>query len=257
MMRPSFGSTKPAETRKRRRRRSRAPRQRPGFELLEDRCLLTTYTTPTSFGPVIEMVYGPVGDIWFSRLQDLSITRIAGDGTLSEYGLPPTRAQPVNLEVDAADNLWCTSAASPPANHLFRITPAGVVTEISDFTTVLMYASQTYAVSFLTHGHLNADNSGLLVGINPDGTTSFSQLPTGLPVGAGLYGGRPLSVTPDNTGIFWYTDNNALVGYTNNGEFERFPLPDSNDVAASVALGGDGNVWFVENSLHVSPTLDT
>ena len=54
-------------------------------------------------------------------LTDLSITRIAGDGTLTEFGTP-SATQPVNLEVDANDNLF-SSSANPPANHVFRLTP--------------------------------------------------------------------------------------------------------------------------------------
>src|SRR5207253_2955084 len=107
---------------------------KPAFDVLEDRCLLaTTYTTPPAFTPVAEMVYGPAGDIWFSRVEDLSITRIASDGTITEFGTPAT-AQPIGLEVDSSDYLWFTSAAFPPANHLFRLTPSGSVTEISDFS---------------------------------------------------------------------------------------------------------------------------
>src|SRR6266478_7283162 len=129
-------SSGPSAPRMLRGRRFQALRHQPAFERLEDRCLLAvTYTTPTSFDPVSEMVYGPVGDIWFSRIQDLSITRIASDGTLTEYNVLASRAQPVNLEVDANDNLWFTSANNAPANHLFKLTPSGDLTEISDFTT--------------------------------------------------------------------------------------------------------------------------
>src|SRR5437660_921809 len=115
----SFGFPKSSALRKRQSRRLSMLRHQPAFDRLEDRCLLaTTYTTPVSFFPVNEMAYGPAGDIWFSRLQDDSITRIASDGTISEFGISPLGGQPTRLEVDANDNLWCTSASSAPANHL-------------------------------------------------------------------------------------------------------------------------------------------
>src|SRR6266446_5863428 len=100
MIRPSLNSSKSSALRNRQTRRSPTPRHHPAFERLEDRCLLTTYTAPPAFTPVVEMIYGPAGDLWFSRLNDnRSITRFAADGTLSQFGIFPT-AQPVNLEVD-------------------------------------------------------------------------------------------------------------------------------------------------------------
>src|SRR5437879_6906696 len=258
MIRPSLDSCKSSNLRKRENRRSRTLRYRPAIDRLEDRCLLTSYTTPPAFTPAAEVVYGPAGDVWFSRTQDLSITRIASDGTLSEFGVNST-AQPVGLEVDAADNLWFTSASNAPANHLFRMTPAGDVTEISDFTSVFNFVSQDPVppVSYLTHGHINEDNSGVLVGVKADGTTSFYPLPTGVAVGPGMYWARPFSVAVDGRGDFWYTDNDAVALRTTSGEFDRLPLPDPNDQAQSLALGADGNIWFVEHSIHVSPALDT
>src|SRR5438132_10924308 len=262
----SFGVTKSASLRKRKGRRSLCRTgQKPAFDRLEDRCLLAvTYTTPPAFEPVVEMVYGPAGDIWFARQMDTNITHITSDGTLTEFGVLASGAQPVNLEVDANDNLWFTSSANAPANHLFKLTPAGNITEISDFTTYFDHVSQDPVppVSYLTFGHVNADNSGVLVGIKADGSTSFYPLPTSLPVGQGLYARRPLSVVlppPESLGgvfypgSFWYTDNNAIAEYGPEGELDRWPLPDANDEAESITVGANGNLWFVEDSLHVSP----
>src|SRR2546428_533036 len=135
MIHLSFAFPKFSALRKRQSRRSRTLRHQPAFDRLEDRCLLsTTYTTPPAFFPVAEMVYGPAGDFWSTRVKDLSIPRIASDGTLTEFGTQ-SRAKPLRLEVDANDNLWFTSASSAPANHLFRLTPAGAITEFSDFQT--------------------------------------------------------------------------------------------------------------------------
>src|SRR5437016_1019388 len=100
-----FQSFKSSGPRKRPSRSPRTLRQQPAFDRLEERCLLsTTYTMPPSATPIAEMVYGPAGDIWFSRVGDLSITRIASDGTVNQIGLPTITSQPVGLEVDASDN---------------------------------------------------------------------------------------------------------------------------------------------------------
>ena len=162
-----FGFARSATPRKRQGRSPRKAAHKPTFDRLEDRCLLAvTYTTPPAFDPVAEMVYGPAGDIWFSRVQDLSITRIASDGTIQEYGVLASVAQPVNLEVDANDNLWFTSASNAPANNLFRLTPAGALTEISDFTSSFNWVNQdpVLPIGFLTNAHVTTTNT-LLAGL--------------------------------------------------------------------------------------------
>src|SRR5205807_10543840 len=104
-----FGFARSASPRKGQRRSSPKTARQLGFDRLEDRCLLaTTYTMPAALSPIIEMVYGPAGDIWCSRFLDDSITRIASDGTIAEFGIAPNGGQPTRLEVDANDNLWCT-----------------------------------------------------------------------------------------------------------------------------------------------------
>src|SRR6266852_335026 len=118
-----FGFARSASPRKRQGGKPPTLKHKLAFDRLEDRCLpATTYTTPAALSPVIEMVYGPAGDIWFSRFLDDSITRIASDGTIAQFGIAANGGQPTRLEVDANDNLWCTSASNAPANHLFRVT---------------------------------------------------------------------------------------------------------------------------------------
>src|SRR5438270_593899 len=82
------------------------------------------------------------------------------------------------------------------------------------------------------------------------GPASFYPLPTEAPGTLNLYGIRPGSVAIDARGDAWYTDNNAIAMFSPESEYDYFALPDTNDVAASIALGGDGNLWFVENSIH-------
>jgi hypothetical protein len=204
MIYQSLASSNSSALRKRPSRRSRTMRRQLAFDRLEDRCLPSvTYTTPAAFTPVAEMVYGPAGDIWFSRLQDLSITRIASDGTLTEFGTPAT-AQPVNLEVDANDNLWFTSSSNPPANHLFRLTAAGAITEISDFTNNFNWVNQDPVppVGFLTHAQITENNTEL-VGLKADGSAGFYPLPTAPTVPQ--YGIVLATVAIDARGDAWYT----------------------------------------------------
>src|SRR5207244_8170885 len=97
----------------------------------------------------------------------------------------------------------------------------------------------------------------VLVGLKADGTVGFYPLPTAAPGIIDQYGVWPAAVAIDGRGDAWYTDNNAVARFTRESEYDYYALPDSNDVAASIAFGGNGNIWFVENSIHVSPALDT
>src|ERR1051326_2254386 len=100
---PAFGVKMVAVQRNKRGPGAVNLRHKPSFDCLEERCVLTTYTLPLASFPIVEMVYGPAGDVGFSGLGDLSISRMASKGSVTEVGLPTLTAQPVNLEVDASD----------------------------------------------------------------------------------------------------------------------------------------------------------
>src|SRR5437660_2023763 len=95
-----FGFPKSASLRKR-----HAGRRKLAFDRLEDRCLLAvTYTTPPAFEPVVEMVYGRAGDIWFARQMDANSTDSTSDVTLTEFGVRCSGAAALDVEGDANDN---------------------------------------------------------------------------------------------------------------------------------------------------------
>src|SRR5205085_1014155 len=153
---------------------------------------------------------------------------------------------------------WFMSAAPPPANELVRVTPAGEVTEITDFSPVLERINDQAVAptAFLHHGHATEDGGDVvLVGINADGTVSFFALPTGVPESDGLARYWPASVVAHPSGTIWYSDNDGIARLTRDGALTRFPLPDAEDRAEELALGGDGNVWFLEDRISVSPGL--
>ena len=122
-----FGFVRSGLPQKRQWRRSPMTKRKPALEHLEDRCLLTTYTTPASFMPVAEMVYGPAGDLWFSRLTDLSITRIASDGTAATDAL----CYVLGKTGKVADN--CGLAALPATDPWRRVDnyPIGTAAELA------------------------------------------------------------------------------------------------------------------------------
>src|SRR5439155_16618351 len=92
---------------------------------------------------------------------------------------------------------------------------------------------------------------------NADGSASFFDLPTALQVIDGFANYyRTVSVAAHPNGSIWYTDTDAVARLTRDGDFTRFPLPDGDDLAESMVVGGDGNLWFLENRIHLSPDLD-
>src|SRR5438552_17405785 len=194
-------------------RRHRQHRRRHGYlpvlDPLEARCVPTCglgsrvnlYQTVPSISPIAEMIAGPSGDLWFTRVQDLTVSHLTPGGNIDEFSVPPGFGQPTNLQLDASGNLWFTSLTNPPDTHIGELTPAGVFTEVTDFTPVQARVTDqaTPPAFFLPFGHVNADGTGELIGVNTGGSLSFFALATG--TNQSPY--RPVAVVTGSDGAFW------------------------------------------------------
>jgi Cadherin-like domain/Bacterial Ig domain/Matrixin len=234
--------------------RRRRTRYLPLLQQLEERCVLTEgpwpATVPAAQWPVAEMVAGQLGDLWFRPVVGQTLGHASSQGVIQQWtpGLPVGSAQ--DLETDPFGNLWFLVNAPAPGPYLVRLTQAGSFLSFSDFGPVLAKVSDlaTPPAGFLPNILFNGSGAGELVGVNADGTHSFFALPTGASPGAVQALGGPVPVVRGPDGAFWYPDGDGIVRLSADGAFQRFPLPNGNhDTVSTIAVGADGNLWFVEN----------
>jgi streptogramin lyase len=236
----------------------------PQLECLEDRCLLTggitPHTLPAGSFPAIDAVLGPDGNTWYSRFWDNRIGKITPSGTVTEYQLPGTvfdasnpgvtftNKTPESLAVGPDGNIWFVEGLT---GSLARITPAGVITEqVPGSFQGELGSEATAPIGYLPMVPGSLDYK-YLFGVNADGSLSTFNKPVFHPPVDGngntlVIVGRSPYTPVFFDGAIWYGDGNAIAQLSLTGTVVEYSLSNSNATASSLAVGGDGNLWFVE-----------
>ncbi len=231
--------------------RRREPRGRRTFRLeliqLEDRCLLTATTVPADVWPIAHLVPGLAGDVWYGRLSGTTLGHVSASGDVVQVSVPA--GTPKDLQTDAYGNLWFRLDPSDGVASLDRLTPSGSLTTLTNLGPVAARVSDLASppASYLPYLLFGPDGGAELVGVSSGGAVTLVAAPTTADTAdlRGAWGALPVARAAD--GAFWYPDGGGLARLTADGTFQRFALPPGNpDAVASLGVGPDGNLWFVE-----------
>lgn len=206
---------------------------------------ITEYPLPEGSKPLY-IAAGPDGNLWFTDNGLNEIGKVTTSGQVTEYGLGLTpSAGFAGIAAGPDGNLWFTERKG---HKVGRITPSGAITE---FSSGLTGPPDIYGITAGPEGKMwFTETSAHRVGnIDPaSGTIHEIAAP------AGVY--TKIVQGPD--GNLWYTmvDKAQIARLTPSGVATLFgPLP-AGDCAVgasapcpypeSIAVGGDGNLWFDE-----------
>lgn len=194
---------------------------------------------------------GPDGSLWFTDTGSNSIGQISLTGTVNEFPVP-SGATPLQITAGSDGNLWFTETAS----SVGRATPSGTITE---------YRTPTKVTS--TIGITTASDGNVWFGESP-GHRLGRVTPAGQVSDYYVKGRSPDDVVGGGPGaeLFVMLEFDGLAEYnirSHHFVIEGFPPGPSSPGA--LALGSDGNIWFVEaqsnaiavfvrNIISVTPT---
>ncbi len=204
----------------------------------------TEYPLPTPDRQPQGIATGTDGGVWFAE-ESIAVNQIGHlslDGTLAEYGQGITdTTQPWRIAAGTDGNLWFTEIGQQPpfTNRVGRITPAGRVTEFVAKVPDEIAEGPDGAMWFTAEGER-------LGRITPGGGVSYVN----------FTGGTPQGLVAGGDGALWLVLNDSppdaarVSRVTPDGAETDFPVPGPARGLSSIALGGDGNLWFCDPVLH-------
>ncbi len=226
-------------------------RFRPELRLLEDRCL-PSISLPAGVSPVAQTIGGQFGDFWYERASGATVGHISADGTVAEFSV--AGSTPQYIETDVYGNLWTVD----PTNGitLNRVTPAGDLLTVTDPSSVAsVNALSTPPDSFLPHLLFQANGNADLVVVDQNGDATLVSAPMTAATPALRNAWGPVPVVAQAEGALGqdtalcYPDGGGIDRLSYDGSIQRFSLPTGDtDVVATLGLGPDQNLWFVEAS---------
>jgi virginiamycin B lyase len=209
---------------------------------------------------------GPDGAVWFTERARGAIGRIAADGSVQEFPLPTSVAEPASAKkptdiVAGPDGaLWFTQSG---VDRIGRITTAGAITEYGSITP----GGQPGDIAVGPDGKLwfteYGYNRGNRIGLIDPATGAVSEFcirTCNMPELPSDYGLRPRDIAAGPDGRMWFAIENPEqnqnpygdtgTGYIGAidaaGSVAQFQLPTAHSRPIGVAAGPDGNVWFTE-----------
>jgi streptogramin lyase len=220
------------------RTRRRIRRDRPLFECLEGRVLLSLNAFPIPAGTqTAGITTGSDGNLWFTESASNQIGRITPAGVVTEFKIPTAFSGASAITTGPDGNVYFVESE---AKQIGRITPKGVITEFA-------IPASVFAVGGITAGPDGnvyfsvGDNHGAEVGrLTPAGKITFLNLHQG-----GFPGTGSLVTGPDKN--LWVALFGEVVRLTTSDVTTAFPLPTpAGDTAGlgGIAAGPDGNLWF-------------
>lgn len=197
-----------------------------------------------------EIASGADGNMWFTDPGNISIGKIAPEGSVTEYPIP-SGATPVDIASGSDGRLWFTEDAS----RIGAITTDGTVTEYTTPTKT----SGTVGITLGSDGDIWFTETSHRIGrATPSGDLTDYYI-KGLNPGDLQSGGSG----PD---MFIMLAVAGLADYnTRTHRYTLLGFPPGTNGAGTLALGSDGNVWFtqfqnnaiavfIRHVLTVSPT---
>jgi streptogramin lyase len=202
-----------------------------------DGTMVREFSLLTGSMGVNEIALGADGNHWFIESSPDAIARITSDGTITEFPTPGKLTAASGIIAGPDGNLWFTESTGRVA----RIAPAtGAITEFP--------VPQGFNVGFLAVGpdqNIWATSGGSttsLLQITPAGSITVNPFPNNHALGRIVAG-------PD--GNLWMTEldaNNIALMSPSSGAVKEIPIPTPKSEPLYIAVGVDGNIWFVESA---------
>lgn len=234
------------------------------------RAALTEYPVPAGSPAAVPagVAAGPDGAVWFTERERGMIGRMATDGTVQEFPLPTSAAepatakQPVGIALGPDGALWFTQSG---VDRIGRITTAGEITEYGGLTA----GSQPGDIALGPDGKLwfteAGFNRGNRVGVIDPATgavTEFCIRKCDMAEFPSDYGLRPRDITAGPDGRMWFTLENPerdpaqnpygdqgtgfIAAIDSAGAVTEYAVTGANSRPVGVVTGPDGNVWFTQ-----------
>lgn len=214
-----------------------------------------TEFSPGLTGAAFSITSGPEGKLWFTEKTAKKIGSINTSGAgLTEFSVA---GEPEYIVEGSDGNLWFTIAPTPTTRKIFKMTPAGVVTEFSPGVTA-GYNTGSLATAIIAGG----DGNLYFGDVGPTKAIGKITLPaetfTEFTVNAGTGNNRPQSLTYGGDGRIWFAAQNTaipteerigaitpagVVTYYNTG---LGGIGAGGAALTGFATGADGNVWVKE-----------
>ncbi len=259
-------------------------------ELLEQRCLLSTFTVTNNadsgagslrqsilnanankgadtidfnikVGAISEVAVpnsgpqgittGPDGNLWFTEANTNQIGRITPSGVITQFPIPTPNSDPVGITAGPDGNLWFTEES---ANQIGRITPTGAITEFAIATPnsdpVGITAGPDGNLWFTENNITTSDFLSRIGRITPTGLITEFLVPTP--------DSGPLGITAGPDGNLWFTEEtaNQIGRITTAGAVTEFAVPTPNSQPEDIIAGPGGNLWFTEFSGNQIGTIN-
>ncbi len=150
------------------------------------------------------LAQGPADDMWFTEgySTESFIGHITDKGEVSEFVMPGSFSQPLDIGLGSDGAMWFTNAGE---GTIGRIDGSGSITQ--------------YEVKDEIH------------------TSPLSYT-------------RPVDITRGPNEAMWFSDEAGFIGEINAvGTILEYLIPAPGSAPAGIALGADGNIWFVEDGL--------
>src|SRR5262245_29087889 len=160
---------------------------------------------------------------------------------ITEYTVPTSSSSPWMLTLGPDNNVWFTENNG---NQIAKITTAGTITEYSLGTGMYRLPWDITAGPdgnlWATERRSSSPYNGIIQSTTSGSITEY-LLPNMLDDPHGI----TAAVGVD--GNLWFTVANNKVGkVTTSGTFTLYTVPTANSDPEGIALGPDGNLWFVE-----------
>jgi len=211
------------------------------------------YGLPFAFpnAEVIGITAGPDGALWFTEYDGLvgsnatnNIDRIATNGLLHQYPLPPGTAGPEWITTGPDGAMWFTTINfATGAGSIGRITTSG---QIREFPLPTASPGLGRIVAGPDGALWFAEGTGRRIGrMTTRGIVHEFTVPHGDPSG--------LTVGPDHA--LWFTAGSYVGRITVDGAMREFALPaglssDGGSSPGDIAAGPDGALWFTATDTH-------
>lgn len=217
---------------------------------------ITEYTGDSTVYYPADMAQGADGAMWFIENGSGYIGRVATDGTMTTYQVPPPpgrtyQAAQNGITLGPDGNIWFTEG---PYGVVGNITPAGV------FTQYTLPAPPpgtpyppTYSPQSITTGSDGAlwftEGNGNAIG-RITTTGDITEYPLG------TCNGGPGHITNGPDGALWFANGctNTIGRMTTSGVVTTFPQPATNANVQGLTFGPDGALWFAEHGNFSSLT---